>query len=153
MESNKLEFGIDWTTEPVSKQRGAHATDRVIIGEAQIPVVRDLAAFTAEFSAECVLGSLDGTSVRVMAQDVNRRLLEKGEKRPEVIRAAIINRLRGVRNSGARGTKEVKVYVLPGGGSYKGADLVELQQAVLVALVDAGTPADVARTIALTYSL
>lgn len=152
MENNEtptLEFGIEWTTEPVQKQAGDHATDRRVIGMAQIPVVRDLDAFAKEFGAECVLGILDGTSVRVMAQDVNRRGLSKGgnDAKPEILRAAVINRLRGVRNSGSRTVKTVKVYTLPNGETYTGTDETEYQQLYIAALVDAGTPASVATTI------
>lgn len=147
MENTTLEYGIEWVEETVQKQHGDHATDRAVLnGKAQIPVVRDLAPFVAEFSEAAVLGSLDGTSIRVMAQDVNRRLLAKGEK-PETIRAAIVNRLRGIRNAGARGGKTVNRYALPNGEFYTGTDLVEYQQLYTVALVDLGTPADVARTI------
>ena len=147
MENTTLEYGIEWVEETVQKQHGDHATDRAVLnGKAQIPVVRDLTAFVAEFSEAAVLGSLDGTSIRVMAQDVNRRLLAKGEK-PDTIRAAIINRLRGIRNAGSRGAKVVTKYALPDGTFYTGSDLVEYQQAYVAALVDLGTPADVARQI------
>jgi hypothetical protein len=151
---NWAEIGIDWNSEPVSKQAGDHATDRVVIGNAEIPVVSDLPKFIAHFGEPCVLGIMDGTSVRVMAQDVNRRLIPTG-KRGEEIREAIYNRLRGVRNAGTRTTvvREVKVYNLPDGTQYKGTDLVEYQQAYLAALVDMGTPTKIATEIATKQSL
>ena len=146
-------IGIDWTQEPVSKQAGDHATDRKVIGDAEMPIVKDLTAFIAEFGEDCVLGIMDGTSLRVMAQDVNRRLIPKGDK-GETIREAIYNRLRGVRNASRGGVvKEVKVYTLPDGTVYKGTDVTEYQQAYMAALVDAGTPVAVAQTIATMQTL
>lgn len=141
------DFGIAWTQEPVSKQMGDHATDKKIIGTAEMPIVEDLDKFVAHFGAAVVLGIMDGTSVRVMAQDVNRRLIQKGQK-GDAIRDAIYNRLIGTRNA-SRGavTVTVTVYKLPDGTEYKGSDLVEYQQAYTAALVDLGTPADVAMQI------
>lgn len=140
--------GISWAEEDVSKQHGDHATDRVVIGKAQIPVVQDLAKFTAEYGEPCVLGILDGTSIRVMAQDVNRSGLAKGLK-VEEIRQRIDARLRGVRNRPLAGpTKTVLVYMLPNGEKFAGTTLVEFQQQYLAALVDQGVGAQVARTIA-----
>ncbi len=141
-----MEYGITWNAEPVSKQHGDHATDRVIIGDAQIAIVTDLDAFTQEFGSACVLGIMDGTSVRVMCQDVSRRMLAKNAK-PDEIRAAIINRLRGIRNAGARTTTVKTVYTLPNGTTYDGTNITEYRQLYVAALVDAGTPADVALTI------
>lgn len=140
--------GISWAEEDVSKQHGDHATDRVVIGKAQIPVVQDLAKFTAEYGEACVLGILDGTSIRVMAQDVNRSGIAKNLKADE-IRQRIDARLRGVRNRPlGGGVKTVIVYMLPNGQQYKGTSLVEFQQEYMSALVDAGVPAEVARTLA-----
>lgn len=149
MESiNWADRGISWTQEDVSKQHGDHATDRVVIGQAQIPVVNDLDKFRKEYGDACVLGILDGTSIRVMAQDVNRSGLTKGLKAEE-IRQRIDARLRGIRNRPLAGaTKTVVVYMLPNGQRYNGTSLVEFQQAYLAALVDAGVPTEVARTLA-----
>lgn len=145
---NWADRGISWSQEDVSKQHGDHATDRVVIGKAQIPVVTDLAKFTAEYGEACVLGILDGTSLRVMAQDVNRSGLAK-QLKAEEIQQRIDARLRGIRNRPLAGaTKTVVVYMLPNGERYNGTSLVEFQQAYLSALVDAGVPAEVARTLA-----
>jgi hypothetical protein len=139
--------GIVWMEEEVSEQAGDHATDRRVLGKAQMPVVKDLSAFVAEYGEAAVLGSLDGTSIRVMAQDVNRTGLRKRLSSDD-IRLRIDGRLRGIRTRGVATPKEVKVYPLPGGQEYKGTNEVEYQQAYIAALVDLGTPADVARTIA-----
>lgn len=149
-ENDYAEMGLRFDTEVVSKQRGDHASDRVEIGNAQIAVVTDLEKFRTAFSDATVLGILDGTSIRVMSQDVSRRSLEKGVKSPDAIQAGIINRLRGVRNSG--GTRTITVtkvtYALPDGTKYEGADETEYQQLFAAALVDAGVPSAAALAIA-----
>lgn len=145
---NWTDRGITWVEEDVSKQHGDHATDRVVIGKAQIPVVENLDKFRQEYGDACVLGILDGTSIRVMAQDVNRSGISKGLAKDE-IRQRIDARLRGVRNRPLAGaTKTVVVYMLPNGQRYEGTSLAEFQAAYLAALVDAGVDSAVARTIA-----
>lgn len=154
MSRNWEELGIEWIEETVSKQAGDHATDRAVIGKAQMPIVRDLPKFVGHFGDGCVLGIMDGTSVRVMAQDVNRRGIQKGMK-PEAIREAIYNRLIGVRNAprATVRTVEVKIHNLPNGTTYSGTDLVEYRQLYLSALVDAGVAVSVAQQIALMQTL
>lgn len=153
--SNNIDWaarGIVWIEEDVSEQAGDHATDRRVLGKAQMPVVKDLSKFVAEYGEACVLGSLDGTSIRVMAQDVNRTGLRKRMSADE-IRNRIDARLRGIRNRAVTTVKEVVKYPLPGGKFYSGTDLAEYQAEYTAALVDLGTPADVARTIALSMTL
>src|SRR5688500_6532166 len=135
-ENDYAEMGIRFDTETVSKQRGDHASDRVELGNGQIAVVTDLEKFRAAFSDETVLGILDGTSIRVMSQDVSRRLLNKGTKKAEDIQAAIINRLRGVRNASGGGVRIVKVNLrnLPDGTQYEGDNETEYQQMYAAAL-------------------
>lgn len=140
------DIGIVWKQLPVRKQAGDHATDREQYNTlAEIPVVEDLDAFRLHFGDEVVLGILDGTSVRVSAQDVNRRALEKGIKGANDRRMLVYNRLRGIRTQ-TRGTTvvEVKVRFLPNGQEYKGTDEVEFRQQFVEALVDMGVPANVA---------
>lgn len=153
--SNNIDWaarGIKWIEEVVSEQAGSHATDRRELGKAQMPVVTDLQLFVKEYGEQCVLGSLDGTSIRVMAQDVNRSGLRKGVSADE-IKSRIDARLRGVRSRTFATTKEVIKYPLPGGKFYSGTDLAEYQAEYTAALVDMGTPADVAMTIAKSMSL
>lgn len=152
---NWLDRGISWVAEAVSKQHGDHATDRVVIGQATIPVVVDLDKFRLEYGDACVLGILDGTSIRVMAQDVNRSGIAKGLKTDE-IRQRIDARLRGIRNrplAGATKTVEVKVYNLPNGQKYTGSDVAEFQAAFAAALIDAGVDSSVALTLAKQQTL
>lgn len=142
--------GITWAAgEEVSKRYGPNDSDKRVLGTAQIPVVTDLDKFRKAYGDACVLGIMDGTSLRVMAQDVNRSGLVKGLSAEE-IRSRIHLRLKGIRNSSVATVKTVtvKVYALPGGGQYAGTDLVEYQQAYVAALVDLGTPAEVATTVA-----
>lgn len=152
-ERNWEDMGISWSEEDVSRQQGPHATDRVVIGKAQIPVVSDLDKFRTHFGDSVVLGILDGTSIRVQAQDVSRTGIAKGLKVSE-IRERMYLRLKGIRNRPLAGeVKTVVKYPLPGGAFYTGTDLVEYQQQYVAALVDLGTPAEVARTIAGSITL
>lgn len=142
------DLGIEFVSEEVAKQNGDNRSDKVTFHRsARIAVVRDLPKFTAAFGDECVLGILDGTSIRVMSQDVNRRMLAKGATDSE-IEAAIINRLRGVRNASRGGTTTIVKYALPNGEFYTGTDEVEFQQLYTEALVAQGVPAAVALGIA-----
>lgn len=151
---NYADFGITFTAEPVAKRAGPNATDRKVIGNGQIAVVTDLTKFVEHFGAPVVLGIMDGTSVRVMSQDVSRRGLEATPKHtPEQIQDAIYNRLKGVRNRGAATTKEIIVHILPDGTKYTGDNLVEFQQQYAAALVDAGVDSDTALLIAQNQKL
>lgn len=146
--------GITWSVEPVSKVYGENnQSDKRVLGDAQILVVNDLEKFRAEYGDACVLGVMDGTSIRVMSQDVNRSGLAKGLG-VEEIRSRIDARLRGTRNRPVGGvvTKEVLVYLLPNGQKFEGTTLVEYQQQYLAALVDAGVDSAVARTLATQQS-
>jgi len=155
MARNWNEVGISWSAESVSRRHGENASDKAVIGTAQIPLVADLDVVRNHFGDGVITGSLNGTSWRVMAQDVSRRMLEKGTKDAEAIREAVYNRLRGIRNPvmATPRTVEVKVYTLPDGTTYSGTNLAEYQAAYMAALVDQGIPADTARTIALRQTL
>lgn len=142
-------LGIEWSEEPVQKQHGDHATDRSIIGQAQIPVLKNLSAFRENVpNADAILlGIWDGTSARVQAQDVSRRMLAKGAKTDD-LREAIWNRLLGIRQRVAA----PKTHPLPGGTRYEGDNLVEYRQQYAAALVDQGVQGDLATTIASTIT-
>lgn len=156
-ENDYAEMGIRFDTEEVSKQRGDHASDRVVIGSAQICVVNDLDKFRTAFSDATILGILDGTSIRVLSQDVSRRNLDKGVKDAAVLQTAIINRLRGVRNASGGGTRTVTITKvltrLPEGQLYEGTDEAEFQAAYAAQLVDAGVPTEAALAIARNQKL
>lgn len=155
MTRNWNEIGLDWSVEPVARRAGANDSDKKVIGNAQIPVVSDLDKVREHFGDDPITGSLNGTSWRVMAQDVGRRLLEKGTKDADVIREAVYNRLRGIRNAPVASTvvKVVKVHTLPDGTEYKGTDLAEYQAAYAAALVDQNVPAETAMQIAKLQTL
>lgn len=146
---NWADRGISWQQEDVSKQHGEHATDKRVIGKAQIPVVVDLEKFRTTYGDACVLGILDGTSIRVMAQDVNRSGIAKGLKADE-IRQRIDARLQGIRNRPLATTVVVTklVYMLPSGQAFEGSTLAEYQAEYLACLIDAGVPSEVARALA-----
>lgn len=137
-------IGLVWETEIVHRQAGKHATDRVVQSkDAQIPVIVDLDKFRAEFGDGYLLRMADGSSLRVMAQRVNRALANKSiEER----RDAILNVIRGSRNKTVRTT--VPVYVVPtpdyaGTVEYRGTDAAEF----IGVLVDAGYTVEVAQRI------
>ncbi len=145
-------FGIVWESEPVQKRAGPNASDNVVWRtDAQIPVVVDLDAFRAEFGDAPVLASLDGTSIRVMAQDIARR---RDRKTPVAeLQALVINRIRGIRTRVSGAAATVTKYPLPGGTFYIGTDVTEYRQLYIAALVESGVSTDVALNIALTLSL
>lgn len=132
MATNWDEMGITWSVEPVKRQHGGHATDRAVLGDAQIPVLTDLDAFRYNVpeADKILLGVWDGTSVRVQAQDVSRRMLERGHG-PDEIRAAVWNRVLGVRSA----VRAPRTYPLPGGKRYEGNNLLEYREAFKAAAV------------------
>ncbi len=147
-ERNWTDIGIVWNTEQVSKQHGPHATDKKVLGDAQIPTVVDLTLFREHFGDEAVLGSMNGTSIRVSAQAVCRQELSKDAKcAPSKMRNAVYNRMKSVRNAPG-GTRVIQVFTLPNGQKYNGSDLTEYRQLYAAALVDSGVPSSVALSIA-----
>lgn len=136
MEQNWADYGIAWLEEEVAKRTDGN-TKVIINGAAQIPQVIDVQKALDHFGNEAIAGALNGTSWRVAAQDVNRRMLP-GKPSVDVLRQAVYNRLLGIRNAASVVTKTVKVYTLPNGTSYTGSDLLEYQQAFIAAMVDLG---------------
>src|SRR5690606_31967986 len=103
-------------------------TKVLVTGTAQIPQVVDLAKASEHFGPEAILGALNGTSWRVMAQAVNRAMLPK-KASEEDIREAVRNRILRVRNSaGPRAPRQMSA-PLPGGTSFT---YTETSPAVLV---------------------
>lgn len=154
-------FGLDWTLDSVSKQSGPNATSKVIVGsDAQILTITDVSKFLTNFpNAEEILGGIaNGTSLRVTAQGVNR---DHPDWSVEKRRSAIVNRLLGIRNAGARGVKVVErivevttvTHALPGGGTYAGSDVTEYRQAIVGALSEMGVAVPQAIEIANTFEL
>jgi hypothetical protein len=154
-------YGLVWLVETVNTEPDDTGSVKVIASDnAQILSIADYDNFTANFprAKDILLGIANGTSLRVMAQDVNRR---NPKKSVEERRTAIVNRLAGVRNAGARTvvTKIVEKIVtvrkapLPGGTFYEGENEVEYRAAYIAALVDQGVPAATATTIANTVNL
>jgi formiminotetrahydrofolate cyclodeaminase len=147
------DMGVEFLTEPVSKQSGSNKSDRHIWrNDAQILRVVDLEKFSTEFGANAALAGLNGTSFRVMSQDVNRR--HAANEKFEIVQTAIINRLRGLRNAAVATVRTVekivekRVYALPDGTTYDGTNEVEYQQAWVAALTAAGMPTTAAITFA-----
>lgn len=143
------ERGISWSLEPVAKRMGSNDSDKRVIGECPIAVVTDLDKFRKAYGDACVLGIMDGTSLRVICQDIGRKGIE-AKASVETMKERIDARLRGIRNSPIATTKvvEVKVYALPNGKVYSGTDLGEYRREYAAALVDAGIDGTVAVTLA-----
>lgn len=157
MDTNWESMGIAWKTEKVSKGSGNSKVE--IAGDAQIPEATDLTKVIAHFGAEAVLGSVNGTSWRVSAQDVNRRMLP-GKPSVEALRTAVYNRLRSIKNASVVRTVEVKVYALADGSAFKpdadvsdDQNLIAYKQAALAAYIDAGVPNQVAQNLISNLSL
>lgn len=158
MDRNWEDTGISWLEEKVSTKAGNTKVE--VSGTAQIPQVDDVQKALEHFGEEAFKGGLNGTSWRVAAQDVNRRLLPT-KPTVEQLREAVYNRLKGIRNAavGVR-TVTVKVYTLADGTSFvpdanksTQENTVALQAAATAALVDKGVPAEIARSIALGMTL
>ena len=154
-------FGLNWSSETVNTEPDKTGSVKVVASDdAQILSIVDYDNFTANFpnAKEILLGIANGTSLRVMAQDVNRR---NPSKSVEIRRTAIVNRLQGVRNAGVRTvvTKIVEKIVtvrkapLPGGTFYEGDNETEYQAEYIAALVDLGVAVPDARNIAETMTL
>lgn len=148
MTINWTTIGITWESSLVREEisKGQHRE----LGNAEIPKVTDLAIFRANVpeADAIILATLNSgrNSWRVQAQDVARRSFEKGHKPTrEELQALVWNRIKGLRNSPVAAAK---TYPLPGGEKYAGSDLTEYRAAYTAALVDLGTPAELAMTIA-----
>lgn len=133
--------GIVWTSEEVSEQHGEHATDRVVVcSDAQIPNVSDLGKFRAAFGDAPVLSAINGTSIRVTAQRINRKHAKRSATER---REMILNAIKGLRNAATATT--VVVYRFP---RMDGEGLVEYsgnsEAELVAALVDAEWPAEMA---------
>lgn len=142
-------IGITWLAEKVHRADGNTKVE--IRGTAQIPNLTNLEKFLKGVpeGQKLVTDSINGTSWRVTGQGANRRMLEKNpqigiEELREFVWGSV------VKAGGPRGVRvvEKKVHTLPGGGTYDGTDQVEYQQLYAAALIDRGTPNDVALDIA-----
>lgn len=147
MERNWNDIGLAWETDEVARRDGPNGSDRRVIGLAQIPVCTDLDKVRAHFGDGVVTGSLNGTSWRVMAQDVSRRGIEARKSDAE-IREMVYNRLRGIRNASTGGTRTQFVAPLPDGTKWTGTDATAYQAECMAQFVDNGLDATVARTLA-----
>ena len=152
-------YGVSWSTETVNREPDGNASAKITATDnAQILAISDVTNFSANFpnADEILLGIVNGTSLRVMSQDVSRRNPKKSRAE---LRTMILNRLQGVRNAGVRTVvtkiveKIVKVHSLPDGSTYAGDNETEFQAAYLAALVDMGLDPAKAREIATRQTL
>lgn len=143
-------LGIEWSEEEVAKQAGDNRSDRVTFNKkAQIPIPKDLEKIRKWLTDEQILSQLNGQGWRVPAQDVNRRMLERGET-ADAIRLAVYNRLRGTRNAGIRVEKVIRT--LPNGVKWEGTDEASFRGLVAATYIDLGIPADTAKDLAAKYA-
>jgi len=155
MAHNYAEYGIEFLRETVSKQSGANASDRKVLGEAPIAKVTSVAKYIAHFGEDSFLGAVNGTSIRVMSQDVGRRGIAAGHSWDQMCES-IYNRMRGTRNRATQTVKivekivekEVVMHPLPDKTMYTGTDEMEYRQTYMALLVETGVPVDLARQIA-----
>ena len=141
-ERNWAEIGIAWVDGDVEK-----GDTKLTLCKAQIPMVVDLDLVIAHFGRDTMRDSINASnSWRVAAQDVARTYISRGGRDVVALRELVYNRLRGIRSAATVTTKvvEVKVYNLPNGTTIKTESLIELQQAFVAAMHDAGVPNDVA---------
>ena len=153
MSRNFAAIGITFAAEDVARK------GTTFNHKAQIPIVTDLDLFREHFGDAAIMSALDGSSIRVKCQEVNRRELAAGKFDPEHLMEACYLAIKGIRSRGAS-VRTVKVYVLAGGAEFRtdpeldeDANLVALQTAAMAAAVDAGIPADVARMLGESMTL
>jgi len=138
-------LGYHWETEAVSLRFGDNDSDkRVVNAAAQILVIDNIEAWRRGFGDEFLLATANGTSPRVICQGIGRLERFHGGRSIEENRAAVLNRIRGIKNRGGTVTR----HNLPDGTFYHGTDETEYHQLYGAALVDAGVDAGVALAIA-----
>lgn len=151
MPNNWEEMGIKWVAGEVRRQNGEHATDRTVIGTAQIPDLVDIDAAVKAGLSGAILKGCNGTSWRVLAQDVCRGLIEKNRRvSAEVMQEAVFNRLRSVMTRGTVVIEKIVekvMHTLPDGTNWDGTDETEFRQMYLVQLIDAGVENAVAQIL------
>ncbi|CAB4165201.1 hypothetical protein UFOVP1537_9 [uncultured Caudovirales phage] len=141
--------GVSFVTETVNKVYGENnQSDKREVGTATIPMIIDLDKFRATYGDAYILDMSNGTSLRVKAQSYWRNAKNRSEEVFEIWLDATFRNARAPRAGGST-TVTVKVYGLPNGETYTGTNEVEYRSEYMAALVDAGTPEAVARTIAL----
>lgn len=148
--TNWNDLGITWTSSDVQRQHGDNATDRVVIGQAQIPVLSDVDKAVAGGLLGAIMKGVNGTSWRVMAQDVCRKAIEKDRKAsPDAMREAVFNRLRSMRASS--GPVVIVKRALPNGTMWEGDNEQEFRSEYAAALTDMGVDAAAAIEAAKAY--
>lgn len=137
--------GFTWEMGEVSYEPKGQKGQKVSLGQAPHVKVNDVIPFETEFPG-VILGSLNGTSIKVACQATTRRMLLKvkadGGVRPsdEAMRIAVLNALRGIKNRAT--VIERKVYTFNG---VEYATLAEAQAAQIAFLIDLGIDSDIAR--------
>lgn len=155
MSRNWAEIGIEWTARPVSRQPGDNATDRIMIGQAQLPVLKNTELAIKAGLGAAILKGVNGTSWTVQAQDQSRRMIEKGVKDVETMRERIFSRLQSIGHAFTTTVikeveKRVEVikHMLPDGTEFTGDVEIEYRQEYMVQLVDMEVPTALAAKLA-----
>lgn len=120
--------GFKFVTEDVAK-------DKTKLAGAQIPIVTDLDKFVATFGPSLVLAALDGSSLRVSAQRINRDALwGKRDTKAEVLQEAVIAWMLGAKRTRTVSVVEVPVFLDIEGGKHETAEAArEASLAILAA--------------------
>lgn len=133
--ANWLEVGFEITRSSVARQAGEHRTDRVTMHrDAFIPRAIDAKLIEASFPG-LILAAVNGTSIRVTAQDVSRSGIEHERTDGEIL-TSLYNRLRGIRNGGSR--VSVTKLALLDGTTFSGDDLENYRRASITAAMRTG---------------
>lgn len=134
--NENADLGILWTTDEVAKGTGPSKV--VVCDYAQIPVIVDVEKFRAAFGDDFILASMDGSSLRVQAQAVARRM---AKDEPAAQRQAVLNLIRGTRNV-RKGVREIVVreFIVPSAEDFSDVTPVRAQTEaeLAAAIVDAG---------------
>ena len=138
-------LGYHWESEAVSLRFGDNDSDkRVVNSAAQILVIDNIEAWRKNFGDEFLLATANGTSPRVICQGVGRLERFHGGKKVEENRAAVLNRIRGIKNRGGGTITRRPIF---DGTFYHGTDETEYRALNIAALVDKGYNAEMAQNM------
>lgn len=141
--TTEKEQGYEWHMGPVAHEPDAEGTTKVALRDVPHIFVTDVKIFDEHFPGT-ILGSLNGTSLKVLSQAVARRMVLKDRKvTDEQIKSAILNAVRGIRQRGPGAIVREKVYEFQG---VEYATLAESQAAQMAFLIDLGVDPELARS-------
>lgn len=125
--SDTTACGFKFVTENVEK-------NKIEMKGAQIPIVTDLEKFVATFGPSLVLAALDGSSLRVSAQRINRDALwGKRDTPANELQEAVVAWMLGAKRTRTVSVVEVQVFLDIEGGKHETAEAAKAASLALLA--------------------